>query len=59
MWNCAFTKGEDGVYMMTGYVASQNNYGAMLQEQWGIMAQVSGDKASLVMLTIGDQVYFD
>lgn len=59
MWECAFTKGEDNVYMMTGYVDSQNSYGAMLQEQWSIMAQVSGDKASLVMLTIGDQVYFD
>lgn len=59
MWECDFTKGEDNVYMMTGYVDSQNSYGAMLQEQWSIMAQVSGDKASLVMLTIGDQVYFD
>lgn len=59
MWECAFQKGEGNVYMMTGYVDSQNSYGAMLQEQWGIMAEVSGDKASLVMLTIGDQVYFD
>ena len=59
MWECAFQKGEGNVYMMTGYVDSQNSYGAMLQEQWSIMAEVSGDKASLVMLTIGDQVYFD
>lgn len=59
MWECAFQKGEGNIYMMTGYVDSQNSYGAMLQEQWSIMAEVSGDKASLVMLTIGDQVYFD
>lgn len=59
MWECAFQKGEGNVYMMTGYVDSQNSYGAMLQEQWSIMAEVSGDKVSLVMLTIGDQVYFD
>lgn len=59
MWECAFQKGEGNVYMMTGYVDSQNSYGAMLQEQWSIMAEVNGDKASLVMLTIGDQVYFD
>lgn len=59
MWECAFQKGEGNVYMMTGYVDSQNSYGAMLQEQWSIMAEVNGDKVSLVMLTIGDQVYFD
>lgn len=59
MWECAFQKGEGDIYMMTGYVDSQNSYGAMLQEQWSIMAEVNGDKASLVMLTIGDQVYFD
>nr|DAG43298.1 MAG TPA: zinc-ribbon domain protein [Caudoviricetes sp.] len=59
MWECAFQKGEGDIYMMTGYVDSQNSYGAMLQEQWSIMAEVSGDKVSLVMLTIGDQVYFD
>lgn len=59
MWECAFQKGEGNIYMMTGYVDSQNSYGAMLQEQWSIMAEVSGDKVSLVMLTIGDQVYFD
>lgn len=59
MWECASQKGEGNIYMMTGYVDSQNSYGAMLQEQWSIMAEVNGDKASLVMLTIGDQVYFD
>lgn len=59
MWECAFQKGEGNIYMMTGYVDSQNSYGAMLQEQWSIMAEVNGDKASLVMLTIGDQIYFD
>lgn len=59
MWECAFQKGDGDIYMMTGYVDSQNSYGAMLQEQWSIMAEVNGDKASLVMLTIGDQVYFD
>ena len=59
MWECAFQKGDGNIYMMTGYVDSQNSYGATLQEQWSIMAEVNGDKASLVMLTIGDQVYFD
>lgn len=59
MWECAFQKGDGNIYMMTGYVDSHNSYGAMLQEQWSIMAEVNGDKASLVMLTIGDQVYFD
>lgn len=59
MWECAFQKGDRNIYMMTGYVDSQNSYGAMLQEQWSIMAEVSGDKVSLVMLTIGNQVYFD
>lgn len=30
-----------------------------LKETWGIMVQVDGDKVSLVMVQIGDQVYFD
>ena len=59
MWDCGFSKGDDNIYMMTGYVDSQNSYGAMLQEQWSIMAEVNGDKVSLVMVTIGDQMYFD
>ena len=59
MWDCGFSKGDGNIYMMTGYVDSQNSYGAMLQEQWSIMAEVNGDKVSLVMVTIGDQMYFD
>ena len=59
MWNCGFSKGEDNIYMMTGYVDSENSFGAMLQEQWSIMAEVNGDKVSLVMVTIGDEMYFD
>jgi len=59
MWNCGFSKGDDNIYMMTGYVDSENSFGAMLQEQWSIMAEVNGDKVSLVMVTIGDQMYFD
>lgn len=59
MSDCEFQKGEDGVYMMAGTVESENSYGAMLKETWGIMAQVDGDKVSLVMVQIGDQVYFD
>ena len=59
MSECAFQKGEDGVYMMTGTVDSENGYGAKLRETWGIMAQVSGEKVSLVMLQIGDDTYFD
>lgn len=59
MWDCGFSKGDDNIYMMTGYVDSENSFGAMLQEQWSIMAEVNGDKVSLVMVTIGDQMYFD
>lgn len=59
MSDCEFQKGEDGVYMMAGTVESENSYGAMLEETWGIMAKVDGDKVSLVMVQIGDQVYFD
>lgn len=59
MWNCGFSKGDDNIYMMTGYVDSENSFGAMLREQWSIMAEVNGDKVSLVMVTIGDQMYFD
>lgn len=59
MSDCEFQKGEDGVYMMAGTVESENSYGAMLKETWGIMAKVDGDKVSLVMVQIGDQVYFD
>jgi hypothetical protein len=59
MSDCEFQKGEDGVYMMEGTVESENSYGAMLKETWGIMAKVDGDKVSLVMVQIGDQVYFD
>lgn len=59
MSDCEFQKGEDGVYMMTGTVESENSYGAMLKETWGIMAQVDGEKVSLVMVQIGDQTYFD
>ncbi len=59
MSECAFQKGEDGVYMMTGTVDSENGYGSKLRETWGIMAQVDGDKVSLVMLQIGDDTYFD
>lgn len=59
MSDCEFQKGEDGVYMMAGIEESENSYGAMLKETWGIMAQVDGDKVSLVMVQIGNQVYFD
>lgn len=59
MSDCEFQKGEDGVYMMAGTVESENSYGTMLKETWGIMAKVDGDKVSLVMVQIGDQVYFD
>lgn len=59
MADCEFQKGEDGVYMMAGTVESENSYGAMLQETWGIMAQVDGDRVSLVMVQIGDEVYFE
>lgn len=59
MWDCGFSKGDDNIYMMTGYVDSENSFGAMLREQWSIMAEVNGDKVSLVMVTIGDQMYFD
>ena len=59
MWNCGFSKGDDNIYMMTGYVDSENSFGAMLREQWSIMAEVNGDNVSLVMVTIGDQMYFD
>ena len=59
MSDCEFQKGEDGVYTMAGTVESENSYGAMLKETWGIMAKVDGDKVSLVMVQIGDQVYFD
>lgn len=44
---------------MAGTVESENSYGAMLKETWGIMAKVDEDKVSLVMVQIGDQVYFD
>lgn len=59
MWNCGFSKGEGNIYIMTGYVDSQNSFGAMLREQWSIMAEFDGDDVSLVMLTIGDEMYFD
>ena len=59
MSDCGFSKGEGNTYMMTGYVDSQNSFGAMLREQWSIMAEVNGDNVSLVMVTIGNEMYFD
>mgnify|MGYP002710965524 CR=1 FL=1 len=59
MSDCEFQKGEDGVYTMAGTVESQNGYGATIQEVWGIMAQVDGEKVSLIMLQIGDNYFFD
>lgn len=59
MSDCEFKKGEDSVYTMAGTLESQNGYGATVQEVWGIMAQVDGEKVSLVMLQIGDDVFFD
>lgn len=59
MSECVFEKGTDGVYSMVGTVDSQNSFGAMLRETWVIMAEVDGEKVSLVMLQIGDQVYFE
>ena len=59
MSECAFEKGTDGIYSMAGTVESENTYGAMLQETWAIMAEVDGEKVFLVMLQIGDQVYFE
>ena len=59
MSDCEFEKGSGNVYMMAGTVESENSFGAMISETWGIMAEVDGDKVSLVMVQIGDQVYFD
>lgn len=59
MSDCEFQKGEDGVYTMAGTLESQNGYGATLQEVWGIMAQVDGEKVSLIMLQIGDDYFFN
>lgn len=59
MSDCEFKKGEDGVYTMAGTLESQNGYGATVQEVWGIMAQVDGEKVSLVMLQIGDDYFFN
>ena len=59
MSDCEFQKGEDGVYTMAGTVESQNGYGSTIQEVWGIMAQVDGEKVSLIMLQIGDNYFFD
>lgn len=59
MSDCEFREGEDGVYMMAGTVDSQNTYGAMLRETWSIMAQLDGEKVTLVLLQIGDQTYFE
>lgn len=59
MSDCEFREGEDGVYMMAGTVDSQSTYGAMLRETWSIMAQLDGEKVTLVLLQIGDQTYFE
>lgn len=59
MSDCEFREGDDGVYMMAGTVDSQNTYGAMLRETWSIMAQLDGEKVTLVLLQIGDQTYFE
>ena len=57
MSDCEFEKGSGNTYIMAGTVESENSYGAMLSETWGIVAEVDGDKVSLVMLQIGDSIY--
>lgn len=59
MSDCEFEKGSGNTYIMAGTVESENSYGAMLTETWGIVAEVDGDKVSLVMLQIGDSIYSD
>ena len=56
---CSYQKGEDGVYMVVGYVDSQNSFGAMIRETWGCMIQEVGTKWQVVMVQIGDNIYFD
>lgn len=56
---CSFQKGEDNVYMITGYVDSQNGFGATVREQWGCMIQEIGSKWKMVMVQIGDNYYYD
>lgn len=56
---CSYQKGEDGVYMVVGYVDSQNSFGAMIRETWGCMIQEVGTKWQVIMVQIGDNIYFD
>lgn len=57
MSDCEFEKGSGNTYIMAGTVESENSYGAMISEAWSIVAEVDGDKVSLVMLQIGDSIY--
>lgn len=53
-----YSEGTDDVYIVVGYVDSQNSYGAMIRSTWGAMIQYDGTYSSLVTLTIDDELYF-
>lgn len=53
-----FKAGSDDTYMMAGWVDAENSYGATVRTTWGIMAQLNGEKLTMLTLTIdGETVY--
>ncbi len=59
-WNeCEFAKGEGNTYIMTGYVDAENSYGAKLRSTWGIMAELNGEKLTMIFVIIDGETYFD
>lgn len=52
-------KGKDNVYSIVGYVDVQNYFGAVLREIVGAMIQYDGTYSSVLMVQIGDEIYFN
>lgn len=44
---------------MTGYVDAENSYGAKLRSTWGIMAELNGEKLTMIFVIIDGETYFD
>ena len=55
---CKFNIGDDGTFIMTGWVDAQNSFGSTIREVWGVMATQEGDAMDIFYVRIGDNTYY-
>jgi len=56
---CGIQEGTDNVYSIVGYVDATNAFNAVTRTTWSAMIQYDGTYSSVIMIQVGDDMYFD